>query len=502
MSSDNTPHSDETDLYYEIMDFLCSSEVVRGSSGAERIKWLQRIGLERYQAKAKIDPNDPVDDFVNKLLSLIFETKDFPPLIKFLKFLQERHTEPQASQLAGFISQLGISSGGDPPSFSPHDYVINLFSTILGHQINLHHSIEEFCLPKFENHTHFPDGALVRNIPYTQRDGKAIIAHLDLTSPRNSFVYGDQGIGKSICRHVMAEALNQTEIPVLVVRLNARNLMDYRDDPISYHDTVVLPVLKALLEKLERYTRFRSELADSGGAYDDATLARYYALCDIFPVGARPALASSAPLDPTDRLRERLELQINEQIAGYKREADPGLHFWLQELDRVVRKAGFAWIYFILDRLNDERKGTVEEQMKALQPLLELVNHGHEDFRIAWKFFLDQQLRDKIETQLGRPGHSYYQLEPWDSKDLLDMLDRHLSHYVQLIAPGAGITLVQLCAPNMQPYLIRLLDHADGLPARALRLLECLFTEGCLRATIPITQEVIEAVMNNITTCF
>lgn len=484
------PVNNDDDDYEAIADFLCSSLVVK-ADGSERLAWLKRLGLAKYVELADLDAGDTGEQFVYKLLPVLFEdNNDLPKLLFSALSRHEQH--PDGGSIPERFRKLINRRFGRPPD----EYLRALVSHALGMKVELHLQIDDLCRSKAE-YLQDLDGRAIASIHHSWNYQPDTHGRINVAGAPVTIVRGPPGIGKSVCRFLQQRSLRDLRPSVLVVEPQPSDLLaDASARNVDLRQHLTRHLLVRILETLNKSLHIDSPRRERFAKQSKEHLIRYAALCTAFKVGHERIFMSDEGDDA--KIRDGITAYLEDLTEGQRR-----LAHWLSECYTIVSQAGFESIYLLVDRLSDEAalgQRSLDQVITDLAPILKsadvLVPDPHMS-RVYWKLFLRDDLADRIEPSLLNAKISYttYRLNPWKRPDLLQMVEQALSHHVRILAPDTSVSLPALCTPEAAQRLNDLIDRADGFPARCWDLIEKLFTRGYQTFTIPLTLEIIDDVI-------
>lgn len=308
----------------------------------------------------------------------------------------------------------------------------------------------------------------------------------DPQNPTSILLFAPQGYGKTSHRLEVARIVSEPsrEHRALVVMLDDVHLLLREAATIeSYISLIRRKTLEALKKTLSPVQLQSLQQRNEEAFYRLDALLRLYA--------PRQALSRTEP-HPIIKLL----MQEYQDIYIGPRE-------WLkEELYPLVRQAGFASIYVLLDGLDESpaTRDNPEAIFHLLTPLLDtpglLQGCG-----FAFKFFLPQNLQQPMQQQqIGRLDRIPQRLLSWNEAQLVAMLSQRLSSYSR-VSETSAVSMVnsfqELCEVDFDPD-IRLARAAQASPRRLIDLAREILERHC--ETVPgadtmITAETIDKVL-------
>lgn len=334
----------------------------------------------------------------------------------------------------------------------------------------------------------------------------------DTRQPRSAVLFAPRGHGKSSHRIQIARLCGSAASdPALIV-------------PITEYDWLPPPGTERITEQhYVRYIAFRAALAlwdrlqqhPATRARFDAAPRKLLQLHAFLHVAALrdPWRLPELALNDADRadlarwLRmphqppPEPRLLVETMAHSYARATQSDI---LDDLVDLARFAGFASIYILVDRVDEDRL-TEHDVDAALERIHPLVSNLHllEHPGVACKFFLPDHLHDAmIARRISRIDERLpaYTLS-WSDDDLAELLRRRLAFYSHPVGAISGVPAVtrfqDLCEPGSDADR-RLIAAARGSPRRLIITAARLIASHCARiddTNRPIGAETLDALL-------
>lgn len=308
----------------------------------------------------------------------------------------------------------------------------------------------------------------------------------DPSKPESLILFAPQGYGKSSHRLQIAQLASRRKQAPLVVTFTSFDLLfdnDRADDSSErYLALIQEATLEGLMDELQHSKRDASALAEN-------TRLQLHALLIV----AAPALAYQNQIYETPPL---------EPIVQSLRARRFSLKAGLQLLSGLVRAAGFASVYFLIDGI-DETPHTRRDPLRAarlLSPLLDAPG-ALQECGFAFKFFLPANLEPVMREQhIGRLDRLPVFVLAWSDAELLRMLHLRIEAYSRDSAHTQSVvrSFQDLCEPELSTVDQALVRAAQGSPRRMIDLAREIVSLHCQQAATAdslISRQVVQRVL-------
>ena len=305
-------------------------------------------------------------------------------------------------------------------------------------------------------------------------------------SPESLILFAPQGHGKTSHRIELGRRAGEHETPALVLTLNDFSTLVRKGLDCVTIDTYVGVIRQLFLEAFDAQIKKSVHRLDRIQA-DPELWPFFCALLDRYA----PRRKSGHTIPPN----------LPEHVTALER-SEIGAKAWLKELSGLVRGAGFASVYVLLDGVDElyETRGKSQAIFRLISPLLDAPGLLQE-CGFAFKFFLPKDLEAQMqEQQVGRLDRIPTYSLTWTPDQLRDMLSQRLTAY-SLISPTNPAGLVSrfkdLCTVDFDVDT-RLAMAAQTSPRRMLDLAREIVLRHCDRSTeveAPIDADTILGVL-------
>ncbi len=308
----------------------------------------------------------------------------------------------------------------------------------------------------------------------------------DPLKPESLILFAPQGHGKSSHRLQIGQIAGRRKAAPLVVTFTSFDLLfehnQAHDTSERYLALIQEATLEQLMDELQRSKRDVSALAPELQSQLQALL------------------LAAAPL--TAYQHQIYETPLLAPLIANLRTRRFSLKAGLQLLSTLVRAAGFASVYFLIDGI-DETAYTRRDPLRAatlLSPLLDAPGVLQE-CGFAFKFFLPADLEPVMREQnIGRLDRIPVFILAWSDAELLRMLHLRLEAYSRDSAHTQSVvrTFQDLCEPELATVDHQLVQAAQGSPRRMIDLAREIVSLHCQQATAAdslIASQVVQRVL-------
>lgn len=304
-------------------------------------------------------------------------------------------------------------------------------------------------------------------------------------SPATAIIFAPRGSGKTAQRRMIEISAAETDEIVCVTYVDFADLMNGNSNLADHHRAICKLLTLAALAHLDH----NSDLADALGEHEKRVIKTSARLLLEELTADQFGSALSAVKSAGDRAREFWrkyggvvstaltaimrkggieDVSLSSDTIAAPGQAPVSLRYLYSELITVLNVMGFKAVYILVDKV-DETPETGNDPKRAFELLQELMLDlpTLENRKVAFKFFLWDQIELHFREAGGRDDRLQVSQLKWTFAELSQMLSRRLEsfssgaiqNFNELVDPAAGIDAHALLArlnPDSPRDMIRM----------------------------------------------